>query len=169
MAVALAQAFEAEAKRPAMKSCNPHNPTIAAVGAWWLSNIVIPAKAFHYGCAARRDERDGCPYTATLEWRKAAELFASNTRAAEYSWQQLERLMHLPRRLAGPIGISQQAAFPLAPASAQPRGCSIHRRQFGATNKVANNTARILKRSTLPAPAALIPQQTTPKEAPATI
>jgi hypothetical protein len=40
---------------------------------------------------------------------------------------------------------------------------------LGATKKVANNTAKILKRSTLPAPAALIPQQTTPKEATATI
>ena len=40
---------------------------------------------------------------------------------------------------------------------------------LGATNKVANNTAKILKRSILPAPAALAPQQTSPKEATATI
>jgi hypothetical protein len=33
-----------------------------------------------------------------------------------------------------------------------------------ATNKVANKTTKILKRSTLPRPAALIPQQTSPKE-----
>ena len=38
-----------------------------------------------------------------------------------------------------------------------------------ATNKVANNTAKILKRSILPAPAAVLPQQTTSKEATATI
>ena len=38
-----------------------------------------------------------------------------------------------------------------------------------ATNKVATHTAKILKRTTLPAPAALIPQQTTPKEATATL
>lgn len=40
---------------------------------------------------------------------------------------------------------------------------------LGATNKVASNTAKILNRTILPAPAALIPQQTTPKEATATI
>lgn len=102
-----------------MKSYNRHNPA-AAVGAWWLSNIVLPARAFHYGCAAERDERKGFPCTAAMKWRKAAELFAWNTRAAEFSWQQWERLMRLPRRLAGPIGISQQVAFPLAPASASP-------------------------------------------------
>jgi len=61
-----------------MKSCNRHNPA-AAVGAWWLSNIVFPARAFHYGCAAERDERKGFPYTAAMKWRKAAELFAPNT------------------------------------------------------------------------------------------
>jgi hypothetical protein len=36
---------------------------------------------------------------------------------------------------------------------------------LGATKKVANNTGKILKRSILPAPTALIPQQTTSKEA----
>jgi hypothetical protein len=53
-----------------------------------------------------------------MEWRKAAELFAPNTRAAEYSWRKWERIMHLPRRLAEPVNDSQQAAFPLPPASA---------------------------------------------------
>jgi hypothetical protein len=110
--------FEAEDKEAAMNSGNRHNPAIAAVGAWWLSTIVVPAKAFHYGCAAERDERKGFPYTAAMEWRKAAELFAPNTRAAEYSWRQWERIMHLPRRLAGPIGISTQSVlasrYPLA-------------------------------------------------------
>jgi len=88
-----------------MKSYNRHNPA-AAVGAWWLSNIVLPARAFHYGCAAERDERKGFPCTAAMKWRKAAELFAWNTRAAEFSWQQWERLMRLPRQLAGPIIVS---------------------------------------------------------------
>ena len=39
---------------------------------------------------------------------------------------------------------------------------------LGATNKVANNTAKILKRSTLPVPAASIPQQATGKESTST-
>ena len=92
-----------------------HNLAIRIVGAWWLTNIIDPAKAFHYSRNAQRDERDGFPYTAALEWRRAAELFASKTLAAEYCWRQWERIMHLPRRLAGPIGVSQAAAL-----SAQP-------------------------------------------------
>jgi hypothetical protein len=101
-----------------MKRWNRHNPGIAAVSAWWLSHIAGPVRVFHYVCGAERDERNGFPYTAAMEWRKAAELFAANTRAAEYSWQQWERIMQLPRRLAGPIGNSQPANFPLEPASA---------------------------------------------------
>jgi hypothetical protein len=100
-----------------MNSGNRPNPAIAAVGAWWLSTIVVPAKAFQYGCAAERDERKGFPYTAAMQWRKAAELFAPNTRAAEYSWRQWERIMQLPRRLAKPIDISVLAASPLSAAS----------------------------------------------------
>jgi hypothetical protein len=36
-------------------------------------------------------------------WRYAAELYSPNTQAAEYCWEQWERIMHLPRRLAGPV------------------------------------------------------------------
>jgi hypothetical protein len=100
-----------------MKFRDHHKLAIATVGAWWLTNVVPPAKAFHYGRAALRDERNGFPYTAALEWHKAAELVASKTRAAEYCWLQWERIMHLPRRLAAG-GVSQTAAFPLfSPAS----------------------------------------------------
>ena len=102
-----------------MKSNNRHNPAIAAIGTWWLSNVVIPSKAFHYSLAAVRDERNGFPYTAAMEWHQAANLFAPSTRVAEYFWRQWERIMHLPRRLAEPIGISCQAASSLhvVPAS----------------------------------------------------
>jgi hypothetical protein len=100
-----------------MKGCNRHNPAIAAVGAWWLSHIAGPVRALHYGCAAEQDERNGFPYTAAMEWRKAAELFAANAQAAEYSWRQWERIMQLPRRLAGAVGDSEAADFPLTSAS----------------------------------------------------
>jgi hypothetical protein len=40
---------------------------------------------------------------------------------------------------------------------------------LGATNKVANGTAKFLKRSTLPAAAAQVPQPTTSREATATL
>ena len=102
-----------------MKNRNRRNPAIAATGAWWLSNVIVPAKAFHYSLAALRDERSGFPCTAAMQWRQAAELFAPSTRAAEYFWRQWERIMHLPRRLAEPIGISCQIAssLPAAPVS----------------------------------------------------
>lgn len=83
--------------------CRKNYNLAIAVAARWLSTVAIPAKAFQYGCAAERDERKGLPYTAALEWRKAAELFPADTRPAEYFWRQWERVMQLPRRLAGPI------------------------------------------------------------------
>jgi hypothetical protein len=101
-----------------MKSRNRRNQGIAAIGAWWSANVVVLAKAFHYGCAAECDERKGFPHTAAMEWRNAAELLATNTRAAEYCWRQWERIMDLPRRLAVPVVDSQQAGFSLPPASA---------------------------------------------------
>jgi hypothetical protein len=112
-------AFEAEARRSAMKDSNRHTPAIAAIGTWCLSNVIVPGRAIHYTLGAVRDERNGFSYTAAMEWRQAAGLFAPGTRAAEYFWRQWERIMHLPRRLAGPIGISCQTApvSPVAPAS----------------------------------------------------
>ena len=99
---------------------NSHKLAIAVVGAWWLTYVAAPAKAFHYGRAAQRDERDGFPCTAALEWRMAAELFTPKARAAEYCWRQWERIMHLPRRLAGPVDVSQAVAFSLQPSSVPP-------------------------------------------------
>ena len=65
-------------------------------------DMAIEAKAFHCSRAAQRDERDGLPYTAAMKWRNAAELFAPDARAVEYCWCEWERIMQLPRRLAGP-------------------------------------------------------------------
>ncbi len=100
-----------------MKRCDRHNPAITAIVAWWMSHIAGRAKALQYSRAAELDERKGFPYTAAMEWRKAAELFPANTRAAEYSWRQWERIMRLPRRLAGPIGVAQLPVVCLRPAS----------------------------------------------------
>jgi hypothetical protein len=101
-----------------MKSYSKKSPAVAAINAWCLSHVAVLAKAFHYGRAAERDERNGFPYTAAMEWRKAAELFAPNTRPAQYFWRQWERIMQLPRRLAGPVGGSQQPYLVLPAASA---------------------------------------------------
>ena len=52
--------------------------------------------------AAQRDENDGYELTAAMEWRKAALLLAPFPAVANRCWQQWERVMRLPRRLAGP-------------------------------------------------------------------
>jgi hypothetical protein len=72
-----------------------------------LPEVAILAEAFYCSRAARRDERNGFPHTAAMEWRNAAELLTPNTRAVEYCWREWERIMHLPRRLAGPASVSQ--------------------------------------------------------------
>lgn len=86
-----------------MKCRNNHRLVIAAVGAQWLSNVAVVAKAVHYIRAAQNDEGNSFRHTAAMEWQLAAGLLASNTLAAEYCWWRWERIMHLPRRLAGPI------------------------------------------------------------------
>ena len=70
-------------------------------------------KAFHRTRAAKREERNGFRYTAAMEWRSAAELFAPSTRAVEFCWREWERIMGLPRQLAGPIGFFTSAELPL--------------------------------------------------------
>lgn len=93
-----------------MKRRHQNDLAIAAASMWWLSNIILPARAVHYGCSAERDERSGFPNTAAMEWRSAAELLPANSRAAEYCWRRWERVMHLPRRLAGPFDRSRTTA-----------------------------------------------------------
>jgi hypothetical protein len=76
-----------------------------------LAIATIPARALYYRCAAQRDERNGFPHTAAMKWRYAAELYSPNTEASEYCWEQWERIMHLPRRLAGPVsGVCNEAS-----------------------------------------------------------
>ena len=89
-----------------MNRCNNHEKAIATVATWWLSDLVAPAKAFHYGRAARRDERKGLPYTAAMEWRKAAELCARQARAAGYLWRQWEQ-PYCSRSAIGPVVVDQ--------------------------------------------------------------
>ena len=80
-------------------------PAAAAKGLEPADRAIL-AEAFHYSRAARRDERNGFPFTAAMEWRHAAELFAPNQRAVEHCWREWERIMDLPRRLAGPASVS---------------------------------------------------------------
>jgi hypothetical protein len=59
--------------------------------------------AMRYCLAAQRDEMSGFPFTAAGEWRKAAELVGSIGPMADRCWIEWERIMRLPRHLAGPI------------------------------------------------------------------
>jgi len=80
------------------------------LGLPWTPNL---GKALRCSHDAQREERDGFIYAAAMKWRSAAELFAPNTRAVEYCWREWERVMGLPRRLAGPIGFFTSAELPL--------------------------------------------------------
>ncbi len=62
------------------------------------------AIAMRYCLGAQRDEKNGFPFTAAMGWRKAAELLAPITSMSDRCWLEWERIMRLPRYLAGPIG-----------------------------------------------------------------
>ena len=94
-----------------MKSRNNQTPAIR-VSAHSLASLAVFVKAFNYAYTAQEDERNRFPYTAALEWSHAAELFGTTTPAADYCWRQWERIMQLPRRLAGPIELKAPAAVP---------------------------------------------------------
>jgi hypothetical protein len=52
---------------------------------------------------ARRSEAEGCPYTAAMQWRKAAALFDPDEGFQDRCWQEWERIMRVPRRLSAAI------------------------------------------------------------------
>ena len=61
--------------------------------------------------AAELDERNGFPFTAAMEWRKAAECFGSLPLISERCWQEWERIVQLPRESANlKIGSEQGAS-----------------------------------------------------------
>jgi hypothetical protein len=89
-----------------MKIAAKQKSTVARLTIDWryvLALISGPMIGIAYCHAAQRDERDGYANTAALEWRRAAELMTPIPTAADRCWLQWERIMHLPRRLAGPI------------------------------------------------------------------
>ena len=102
-----------------MKNRQHEKLALAKIAGWWMRKVAVLAKALHYSRSAQNDERNGFPCTAAMEWRLAAELFLSDSLAAEYCWRQWERIMHLPRQLAGPISGSRPLIVPLRAASAR--------------------------------------------------
>ena len=73
----------------------------------YLPRLLIAAfhsvVAMRYCLAAQRDEKSGFPFTAAVEWHKAAELLGPATPMSDRCWLEWERIMRLPRHLAGPI------------------------------------------------------------------
>lgn len=59
--------------------------------------------AAEYHRRARCSEAEGYPYTSAMQWRKAAELFATEDWIAEKCWQKWERIMCLPRKFSQAI------------------------------------------------------------------
>jgi hypothetical protein len=64
--------------------------------------------ALRYCMAAQRDEKSGFPFTAAMEWQKAAYLFAPMGPLADLCWRHWERIVRLPRQMAEPIGDQPQ-------------------------------------------------------------
>ena len=102
-----------------MKSRKHERLALAKIGGWSMRKMAVLAKALHYSHAAQPDECNGFPSTAAMECRHAAQLFVSVSLAAEYCWWQWERIMHLPRQLAGPISGSRPVIVPLRLTSAR--------------------------------------------------
>jgi hypothetical protein len=79
-------------------------PAVVSICVASLVKVVAPLQAFQYCRAAQHDEKNGFPFTAAMEWHKAADLFALAPPLADRCWQEWERIVRLPRRLAGPLG-----------------------------------------------------------------
>ena len=68
-----------------------------------LAAVGIATRAFRYCLAAQLDEKNGFPFTAAMEWQKAAYLFVPIGPFADLCWRQWERIVRLPRHMAAPI------------------------------------------------------------------
>lgn len=86
----------------------------------WFWNIAGLVVALRFCKAAQLDETKGFPLTAAMEWRKAAELFPPMSRLGEGCWREWERIMRLPRRLAGPVGVAGIAPFEVIESTRRP-------------------------------------------------
>jgi hypothetical protein len=91
-----------------------------AMWARLMTVITVAVAAIAYCSEAQRDESSGYGFTAAMKWRRAAQLIAFIPFASDLCWQQWERIMRLPRRLAVPIGAVAQQAQPRVLARIHP-------------------------------------------------
>lgn len=73
--------------------------------------------ALRYCLAAQQDERNGFPFTAAMEWHKAADLLVPIAPFADLCWRKWEQIVRLPRQMAAPISdpLQGDACAPLHP------------------------------------------------------
>jgi hypothetical protein len=101
-----------------LKEVNGMNPVIKFVSGregfpgWKVRRLLVLAGtatlAFRYCLAAQWDEKNRFPFTAAMEWQKAAYLFAPFDPFADLCWRQWERIVRLPRQMAEPISDQPQ-------------------------------------------------------------
>jgi len=95
--------------------------------AWRLEALAelagTAAVAFRYCLAAQRDEKNGFPYTAAMEWQQAAGLVTFGP-FADFCWRNWERIVGLPREMAEPFGgqVQQRNSYTLQMAVPTPAG-----------------------------------------------
>ena len=70
----------------------------------FLGKAADSLRGLVYVRAAAKDEKDGFPFTAAWEWQRAAECLGWISIIADRCWREWERIVHLPRYLAAPIG-----------------------------------------------------------------
>lgn len=88
-----------------MKTRMNRIPAIVSVCVAPLVKVAALLYAIQYCRAAQRDERASFPFTAAMEWHKAAVLFSPVAPLlADRCWQEWERIVRIPRSLAGPLG-----------------------------------------------------------------
>jgi 2-haloacid dehalogenase len=82
-------------------------------GMWRVLILAGPILALPCRRAALRDENNGFPFTAAMQWRKAAEMSSWIAPLAIRYWREWERIMQVPRGLAEPIGVAAVGAIAL--------------------------------------------------------
>lgn len=86
---------------------NPEVQFVCGTEGFRLRRLLVLAftatLALRYCMAAQRDEKNGFPFTAAMEWHKAADLFVPIGPVADLCWRRWERIVQLPRQMAVPI------------------------------------------------------------------
>ncbi len=106
----------------------------AIIGRQLVEDAAGLAHAMKYCRAAQIEEKNGFAFTAAVEWQKAAELLAPFFSLADHCWQQWERIMRLPRRLAAPIAETRVTNTQVSELSSL---------QFDAAHQAGHNESEI--------------------------